>query len=77
MRPRNGPANCNKLVTRDGSLSVDRRVDTAITLVDHPVLGKPFYQLHPCQSAQLLDDAALQGLEALVFWWDFYSSVLI
>ncbi|KAG7819525.1 hypothetical protein KL928_002199 [Ogataea angusta] len=67
----------HKLVTRDGSLSVDRRVDTAITLVDHPVLGKPFYQLHPCQSAQLLEDAALQGLEALVFWWDFYSSVLI
>ncbi|KAG7700645.1 hypothetical protein KL929_001684 [Ogataea haglerorum] len=67
----------DKLVTRDSSLKVYRRVDPAITLVDHPVLGKPFYQLHPCQTAQLLEDVALQGPASLEFWWKFYSSVLM
>ncbi|KAG7711135.1 hypothetical protein KL930_002171 [Ogataea haglerorum] len=67
----------HKLVTRDSSLKVYRRVDPAITLVDHPVLGKPFYQLHPCQTAQLLEDVALQGPASLEFWWKFYSSVLM
>ncbi|ESW98616.1 Ubiquitin-like-conjugating enzyme ATG10 [Ogataea parapolymorpha DL-1] len=66
-----------KLLTREGSLRVDRRVDPVITIVDHPVLGKPFYQLHPCQSAQLLEDVGLQGPDSLEFWWNFYSSVLI
>lgn len=49
------------LLQQHPSLTADRGM--TITQADHPLLGQPFFQLHPCRTAELMSQFLPTGLK--------------
>ncbi|XP_047493106.1 ubiquitin-like-conjugating enzyme ATG10 isoform X1 [Penaeus chinensis] len=56
----------------------------SLTQQEHPVLGRPFYQLHPCNTAKLMaefsknrkDLDTLKGLRYMISWLSTFGQVV-
>lgn len=56
----------------------------SLTQQEHPVLGRPFYQLHPCNTAKLMaefskgrkDLATVKGLTYMISWLSTFGQVV-
>eukprot|EP00669_Euglena_mutabilis_P006061 TRINITY_DN1797_c0_g1_i2.p1 TRINITY_DN1797_c0_g1~~TRINITY_DN1797_c0_g1_i2.p1 ORF type:complete len:202 (-),score=5.02 TRINITY_DN1797_c0_g1_i2:7-612(-) len=62
------------------SLSSPEDHGSFITQVEHPVLQRPFFSVHPCRTAEILDtlcpNLATSGCTVLELWLSIYGPVV-